>query len=463
MKLIKSKYIILIFIFSFLSCIDDPEFKFPESEVLELEEEVTSDIRTVINAFKQSETDIFSFDSEGNIVVSAYVISSDEAGNFYKMMIIQDSPENPGSGLELKIDMKSYYTKYNFGRKILLKLSGLSIVEKSGKFIVGYLSGNSLTEIPESLLDRFIIRSPETVEIVPKQISLEAVYPALINTFVAIDQVQFLRADLGKSFASEAYDKYNGERLIEQCNNLARSYLYTSAYADFSTTLLPEQRFRLTAVLTSDFYSGEITFVLNNPDDIDTENEERCDPLFFQCPGGSISNEQDMIFYENFEKLSSSRDFEKLGWNNINVNYGNGRFKKRSSDGNTFVQVSAYDSGEYVMEVWLISPEIVMDDSEDELLSFDTRATFEEGSLLTAWVSTDYLDSFKEATWQQLDVDISVGSSGGNNEQFKSSGTVQLNCLKGNVRIAFRYLGSDPGASTTYDLDNVLILGDKKN
>ena len=79
------------------------------------------------------------------------------------------------NGLEIKIDMRSYYTKYNFGRKILLRLSGLSIQEENGKHIVGYLSGNSLVDIPESLLDDFIIRSSETAEIVPISITLERI------------------------------------------------------------------------------------------------------------------------------------------------------------------------------------------------------------------------------------------------------------------------------------------------
>ena len=68
-------------------------------------------------------------------------------------------------------------------------------------------------------------------------------------------------------------------------------------------------------------------------------------------------------------------------------------------------------------------------------------------------------NSVKEANWQQLDVEISVGSRDDSNEVFTNSGTVQLDCLEGNVRLAFRYLGSDPGASTTYDLDNILIMG----
>jgi hypothetical protein len=461
MRFIHSTYTIYILSCCLYGCIDEAEFKVPDLIDPEPKEKVTTDIGTAINAFRQAETKIFTFDSDDIVILSAYVISSDMAGNFYKTLIIQDNPENPMNGLEIKIDMRSYYTKYNFGRKILLRLSGLSIQEENGKYIVGYLSGNSLVDIPESLLDHFIMRSPETAEIVPKPMTLESVSPSLINTFVTLEKVQFLKADLGKSFASEAYDKYNGERLIEQCDNLAKSYLYTSSYADFSSFLLPVEPFRLMAVLTSDYYSGEITLVLNNPEDIDVLDGERCDPIFFECPVIPITTNKKVVYYENFESLSSTRDIEKKGWENINVNFGNGRFKKRSRDENTFLQISAYNSKEYVMEVWLLSPAIDLADSQDELMTFDTRATFEEGSLLTCWISGDYKNNFKEANWRQLDVVISVGSRGDANEVFTNSGSVQLDCLEGNVRLAFRYLGSDPGASTTYDLDNILIIGDK--
>jgi len=447
--------------FSFYACIDHPEFVVEQPIESPINVEATSDITTVINAFKQSNQQIFTFDSDQTLLVNAYVISSDEAGNFYKTLIIQDSPENPESGLEIKIDLRSYYTKYNFGRKILLRLSGLSIQEDNGKYVVGYLSGNTLVDIPESLLDHFIIRTPDTATIIPKSTTLEDISQSSINTYVIIDKVQFLISDLGKSFAAEAYDRYNGQRLIEQCDNLAKSYLYTSSYADFSTNLLPESSLCLTAVLTSDSYSKEIIFVLNNPEDIDLLDQQRCDPLFYECPGSSSTDKKDILYYENFEKLASTRDIEKIGWQNINVNFGNGRFRKRSKKENTFVQISAYDSEEYVMEVWLISPIIDMDTSVSEILTFDTRATFEEGSLLTCWFSRDFKNSIKDATWEQLDVEISIGSGDGSNELFQNSGTIELDCLEGNIRLAFRYLGSDPGLSTTYDLDNIVILGEK--
>ena len=448
---------------SCFACLQEPDIDFQIPEDSETSISITSDIGTAINAFKQSEKEIFTFDSEDHITVEAFVISSDEAGNFYKTLVVQDKAENPTHGLELKIDRRSYYSKYNFGRKLFLKLSGLSMQEENGKYIIGYLSGGSLVDIPESLLDQFIFRSLETVEIMPLKISLEEVSKSLINIFVALDQIQFLRQDLGKSFAAEAYDRYNGMRVVEQCDNLARSYLFTSTYANFRANLLPGEKFDICAVLSQDYYSREINMVLNYPTDLKLAQGERCDPLYFECPGGSDEEKKDIVFYENFDGLANTKDIDKIGWQNINKNFGNGRFRKRSTDENGFLQISAYNSNEYVMEVWLVSPVIELDNSINERLTFDLRATFEEGSLLTVWFSTDVTDDVSEANWHQLDIKIPVGSRDGSNKEFIGSNTVQLDCLEGNIRLAFKYLGADPGASTTYDLDNILILGDKSS
>jgi hypothetical protein len=92
-------------------------------------------------------------------------------------------------------------------------------------------------------------------------------------------------------------------------------------------------------------------------------------------------------------------------------------------------------------------------------LSFDTRATFNNGRLLTVWITTDHDLDPREAIWKELKARISEGTADGTNERFISSGQINLDCVEGTVRIAFRYLGGDPGPSTNYDIDNVLIRG----
>lgn len=451
-------------VFLFLSiiqlfgCVEPPEYMIPELEFESDKIIPNSDIRTVMSAYDQSGEELHIFDAEDKSIISCFVISSDEAGNFYKTLVVQDLPENPTKGLEIKIDMRSYYTKYNFGRKLYIRLSGLAMMYINGKYILGYAIGTDLGDIPNSLLDETILRSEETAEIIPQDLSLENYTNDMINRFIRLKSVQFLKTELGKSFSSEVYDRYNGERIIEQCENKAKTTLFTSSYASFGSYLLPTERFEISAVLSADTYSEKIHLALNNPEYLITNDLQRCDPIVFSCPEVLIRDERSVLFHEDFEDFKSTSDIEQHGWMNFNANYGNGKFKKRSRKENNFLQISAYDSNEYVMDVWLISPKIEFSVKNQIYLTFKTRATFEEGTVLSVWYSPDFDGNFNEANWYEMNADISVGSADGGNEFFLDSGPVSMTCLTEKIHVAFRYLGADPGISTTYDIDNVLVF-----
>jgi len=451
--------VVYLISFCLLGCIEPTEISLSEIDLAEENINETSNITAVISAYRQSELDIYTFAEDDKTVISCYVISTDEAGNFYKTLVVQDRPENPLNGLELKIDLRSYFSKYNFGRKLYINFAGLSITEINGKFIVGYQLTGDLGDIPSPLLDKFIIRSSETTEIVPQIITLKEFSQNMINRFIELRNVQFLKPDLGKSFASEAYDKYSAERIIEQCSDLSRTHLSTSTYANFKSYLLPSETFQLQAVLSADYYSGNINLILNSPEGITIANDQRCDPLLFECFETIQEEGEKVIFYEDFEALKTTADIERDGWQNINVNFGNEKFSKRSRNENTFVQVSAYGSNEYVMDAWLISPLIDLSAQKKVVLSFDTRATFEEGSILTVWFSTDYSGDFHRSKWQQLDAQVATGSRDGSNKVFVNSSAIPIGCIEDKIHLGFRYLGADPGVSTTYDLDNILVLG----
>ena len=456
---IKFKLLLIALVISFYGCIPENDFNLPVILPNEVEVLANSNIRATINALKQSEEKTYTFSQNDNAIIEGYVISSDEAGNFYKTMIIQDKIENPEYGIVVLIDMKAYYTKYNFGRKIYIKLSGLSIKEEKGQYQLGYLNANEITNIPDSLLDHFVIRSQTTEEILAREIRLEEISDQMINTYVKITDLQFSKDAVGKTFASENFDRYNGERIIEQCYNRVKSFLFTSTFSDFRSNLLPQDRFHLSAVLIKDSYSDKIVLILNDPSFLISDDVDRCDPNFYDCNNeGEVGNT--VVYYEDFEGFKSTSEIEEKGWFNINVNFGNGKFKKRSADENSFLQVSAYNSGDNVMDVWLVSPSIDLEIAENERLTFNTRATFEEGRVLSVWICNDFNGNIDMASWQLLDVMISDGTRDGSNKKFKNSGEVDLGCLNGKVNLGFRYLGSDPGISTTYDLDNILIIGD---
>ena len=167
--------------------------------------------------------------------------------------MIQDKNENPTSGIEVLIDLRAYFTKFNFGRKVYLEMAGLSVTSEAGKYTIGYISRNELVGIPEYLIDDFIIRSEITDEIIPRPITLAEFSDELIGVFVKIENVQFRNNEIGKTYAGEEYDEFDGERIVLQCDNQLTTILSTSTYSDFKSNLLPIKKGILSVVLTKDY------------------------------------------------------------------------------------------------------------------------------------------------------------------------------------------------------------------
>ncbi len=439
----------------FFSCVQTDDFKTPEIDIQEPEITSNTTLSAIKKAYDQSGEKIYTFNTVDDAVFEAFVVSSDESGNFYKTMILQNAAENPESGIRILIDQKSYYTKYNFGRKLYVKVAGMSITAEKGNYTLGYPDKNELTNIPESLLDDFIIRSSVTQEIIPKKLSFSQFNKEHLNQLIQTENVQFKYNEIGKTFAGEVFDKYSAERVITQCSDQNFAVLSTSTYAKFKSVPLPEKKGELTAVLTMDYQNKKTVLVINDPQVINFKELNRCDPDFLDCDGNT--DVKNILFYEDFESIKKTNDLLDLGWKNININDGKEKFKKRSVNGNTVMRVSAYGSGENPMEVWLITPEIDLQNTTDATLSFQTGASYDNGTILTTWITDDFTGNTETTSWKQINADISKGPSGNSSSPFTPSGKISLSCYSGKIRIGFRYLGGDPGKTTNYDLDNIKI------
>jgi hypothetical protein len=60
--------------------------------------------------------------------IEGYVSSTDETGNIYKTIYIQDDPTNPTEGLTVSVDAVSTYTKFPQGSKVYIDIEGLHLV-----------------------------------------------------------------------------------------------------------------------------------------------------------------------------------------------------------------------------------------------------------------------------------------------------------------------------------------------
>ncbi len=446
------------------------DFELPDFDEPSVEVQSNAKIGGAISEYLQSGEEIYTFSENSNAVIEGIVVSSDEAGNFYKRLVIQDQGADSHEirGIVILIDLRAYYTRYEMGRKVYVRIAGLSMRGDQGVYELGYMRMGEIRAIPESLLDRFIVRSDIRVNAEAAISMASDLNENKLNTRVRISQVQFEKPDLGSTFAGEAYDSYNALRPLRICNDQAPIFLSTSIYADFKSELLPDAVFDIEGILNRE-YDGQLILIVNSPEDLHLTGENRCDRDYLTCEPfvakeaeqiSSAGSSERVIFYEDFEEITSTKGIEEAGWTNLNTHYGTAKFVKRSSNDNTFVRISSYGSQESVADVWLISPAIELDGSKEEELTFLTRATFNEGRLLTVWITGDFDKDPRAAHWRELETRVSEGTADGSNEKFISSDRIRLGCIQGTVRIAFRYLGGDPGPSTNYDIDNILIRGE---
>jgi len=451
------------------SCVADDDFSIPDTSISEpVLEGPEISIAAVAGQLAQEQGNAqldysdeatiytYEFETQAQYMVG-YVVSSDEGGNFFEEIIVQDQPENPTIGIKILLDVTPLSVRYDPGRKIYLQLNGLSTGISNGVLSVGLRNGNTVDNIPSSLENAVLQRSPQLDSIVPLPLSINQFEDDKTNLFVRLDDVQFNRnLVLGErplTYASESFDEFDGNRLLESCSSNQRTIFSTSTFADFKALSLPSGRGSINAVLTKDFFGDTFNVRVNSPEDVHLNLEERCDPDFLDCPGAIP--EELVVFSEDFQSFPG---FEEAGWTNINVSGGNREWSIGSFEGNSYAQITGFNAGESPMDVWLVSPAIDLGNAENEGFTFDIQASFDNGTILSVFVSEDFSGDPQSANWIPLDVLVPIGPPGGFGS-FESITPVNISCLNGPVHFGFFYQGADPGATTRYHIDNLHVTG----
>ena len=139
MKAIKFLQItaVLILTLTVVSCVNGDEYDVPPTATqVEPDVTVNSSIQAIKSAmdqhFDSNGESKMTYDDDSNVVFEAYVVSSDLAGNFFESIVVQDSPSNPTHGIEILIDKSSLFESYEVGRKVYVKMAGLSVSYEDG-------------------------------------------------------------------------------------------------------------------------------------------------------------------------------------------------------------------------------------------------------------------------------------------------------------------------------------------
>lgn len=445
----------LLFLGVLFSCVQDDDYNIPTLDIVEPTIQANTTISIVKSMYAGSFVDFTEASNGGELIIEGYVTSNDEAGNFYKVLVIQDSPENPTAAIQLDVDVTSLYSKYKPGRKIFVKLNGLGMDNLNGVLHIGSIQGSSVGRISATNYEDFIIRSSEVATLVPKVVTPVEYNDNLINMLIQIDDMQLNLPEVGMPYAN-AGDTYTVNRLLKNCNDDSFTIIRNSGFSTFKNEEFPIGAGSIVAVFSK--YNSDYQLFIRDTVDVDFEGE-RCDPPLLECSGASGGS--NVIFDENFEGTSLAT-LTAEGWININVNNGSYKYSLRTFGGNNYMQVSAFNSGENPYEVWLITPAIDLDNSTNEQLNFKTNVGYYNGDALSVYVSNDFTGDaadISSATWYAVDATLPQGPTSGYGSTFTNSGAINMSCLDGNVYVAFKYLGSTTGITTTFQVDDVKVTG----
>lgn len=195
------------------------------------------------------------------VIFDAYIVSSDEFGNFYKTISIQDKPENPTIGLSIEVDKASNYADFPVGAHVRIKANGLVVGMDRGTKKIGSVDPQyAIGRIPAVLFSRYMAgvcngNGLDVAKLIPTKLNSlkEAKNTKYINTLVTVPDVQFSNDELEpvhKTFLD--YDAGGAKvtnRAIESKAG-GSTLLRNSDFTTFGSQLLPTK-------------SGDLTFVVS--------------------------------------------------------------------------------------------------------------------------------------------------------------------------------------------------------
>ncbi len=461
------KLIILIFVTTVsISCIQDDDFNTPAVEV---QAPIVTGTEITIDALKQlliteqttNGNDILTI--EEDYYITGYVISNDEFGNFFEEIILQDAPANPTTGIKVLVNVNPLFITYEFGREVHVQVQGLTVGYDNGVLSLGIRNGNQIDQIGESQMTDYLKRDVTVAEITPLPMSIADFSVDKTNLYIQLNDMQFFRDELGKTFSAEADDNFDGERIIESCATGLTAIFSTSTFADFKALTLPEGKGSLDAILTMNFFGDTFNIVVNTPETINFDDTNRCDPSEVDC-GLASTTGTNVLFEDFFEDQTDGQPIAGNGWTNY-IEAGTRSWRAFfSTSTNSSLGISAtigsYQSGDDSTIAWLITPQFDFDAQDGETLNFKTSNSFSDGSTLELLYSSDWdgnPNTITSATWDLVPAAYIVQDSDFYGDWF-DSGNVSLDCITGTGYLALKYTGSgDADFDGSYEFDEIVI------
>ncbi len=364
-----------------------------------------------------------------DIVIHGYVTSSDESGNIYKCLYIQDET----AGLAISINGTSLYNTYRVGQEIVIPLKGLYVGKYNGQQQLGYpqyyVSGQAweATFMPLAMWQDVAQLNglPAPAKVMPVDVHISdfqgktdaATLQKYQGQLVRLKNVQWRDADSTLTYSEN--DASTNRILID--GNGDTLLVRNSNYADFRAETLPLGRGEVVGLLGS--YGTTWQLYLRSEDDVMNFSTDY-KPSFNYSETFTAGQGQCTIYDED---ISSMPDGSYV-WAQ-NSTYG--------------MKASAYvNSTNYAVVSWLLTPVLDLAETTEPYITFNHTGKYfgNMANEITLWIREG-----GSGPWTQLP--INTYPTG--NDWTYVDNTTDLTAWAGKqVQIGFKYASSAEHAPT---------------
>lgn len=272
LNVLKPVAIALLTAFAITSCVKDDDYDIPDPNGKKPLPDYSGQVVSFANVLTKVTASVATYTADE--AIEGYVISSDEGGNFYKKIYIQNADKN--QGLSVAIDKSGLYTEFPVGAKVQLRLKDLTTQLNNSAIEVGHgtytaKSGRvSVGTMAEAIYKKHLFDTGErktVAELAKVSNSIQEVSTeAHVDQLITLKGVHFPTDAVGKTL----YDKSNalgGATNYKLTDANGKTIIFrTSSYAKFKDEKVPAGEVEVTGVLTK--FNKDYQFMISNYADL---------------------------------------------------------------------------------------------------------------------------------------------------------------------------------------------------
>ncbi|MFR9503536.1 MAG: DUF5689 domain-containing protein [Rikenellaceae bacterium] len=197
------------------------------------------------------------------VIVEGIVTANDEYGNFFKSFII----ESEGYAIEVLDGLYDSYVKHPIGCHLSLRLNGLGLDRYLGLLRVGLVAPASSSYTldymtADAIIDQHISQIGFGEEVTPQQREINELLEERAGEFILIDGLTLHTED--------GVERTWSDYALFRDKNLDTIWCYTSPYADFALSKIPQGTLSLRGILeygSTDSYTNQFIIKLRGASD----------------------------------------------------------------------------------------------------------------------------------------------------------------------------------------------------